>query len=269
MRPSDYLDSVTNTFSGDRSHFDALAADPRAIDFFRIWIWSYWYAEFLEPLLAADEARVERELGDRADGLSRLAVHYTGVKRAHGALMFAVIRGAVHEAGAAARQLLELLGLLTHVRRNPAKLPLLAESPRSKEFKDGFVFQRKPRKNIRFDGLAERDELKEIALGLYDQLGQYTVHADSGSWMAIQSMVGTEHQCMFLNRSPDEVIRVLPLLKMAVEITAKGLTGAPSSRDSEEMLDARGTLEAILYDDGELIDEARSAFGLGPISDFN
>jgi hypothetical protein len=177
--------------------------------------------------------------------------------------MFSVVRGGPHEAGYAARQLLELVGIITNVRADPDKLVLLARGPKSEEFREAFLYRR-----VRFSAL-HSVELEERASELFDDLGGMMVHSDSGTWTELQDMHRTLFECRFLNRSPERVVDALPILREAVAVTAGGLAGAADEASAHGVAEIQAAAGDILNDDGTLVEDARRQFGLRDALEFN
>lgn len=273
--PSSFLNETTNTFTADRAFFDALLHHPRGGRFVELWMWHALLSKRLKPIDHYHRARLGAA-GLPDSSLDRVSLLLIGVQRSLGSLMFCITRGATHEAGAAARQLLEILSLIKHVERSPEKASRLELAPRSKQFRSAFVFAptelgtelRNKGIQYRFWALTSEKTAK-LASDYFDMLGSHFIHVDGPRWIVLQDLYRTPHECMYLNRSVEHSLAALEVVVPIIRLTTTELIPPPGESFSELVTESRDALLGLLEDDHELIDEARSYFGLPRLSELN
>ncbi len=222
-RPSDALDKITNTFTADRTFFDAMMAQPSGEAFLGMCVWYIWLQEYLHD--------IQQSLHD---GLKAHGSEYQiwvvsmigGTAQSIGMLMYLLSRGVAHEAAASARRALEYLGMACHLVRDPDKARFLGEGEESKEFKTAFI-QGHPRevKRLKPEGIRYRfagmtTGMGKTATELYRIFSRFNVHGGTMCSLVGLSPKPTANSCAFHNRSMEEITENMPLFKTIPEITA-------------------------------------------------
>ena len=205
-RVSDALDSLTQTFSMDRAHCDALLNSGNADIVAELLISHQWANSALPLCCNGLAAAVAKRFGPRAEraGFWNL-IFLDGVSRDLRLVPYLVLRGVASEASAALRRALEHTGVLTHIWADPHKVDALQDTD-SKDYEQAFRWEKDKRKQ---EALSQSKTCKRFAamkLGalatqFYETLSATGIHGGTAARFFSYAAEPSSFTCSFTMRS--------------------------------------------------------------------
>jgi len=225
MPGSEGLDSLTKTFTADRSFCDGLAETQGAWHIAKMLLFARWTSKYLNPIQDELCGMVEQHFSCDSQASARFwtATLSGAVGKDIRLVPYLSVRGLASEAGFAIRRSLENVGLLSHLWHTPDKAVFLSD-PDSPEFLGAFIREPEKKKAAELKQKGIQKRFARCLFGkhlsdLYKLFSSYTVHGASPNQLIMTQLMPTIFSCGLINRpEPPAVADYLQLLSQACQI---------------------------------------------------